>query len=109
MHPSKSRFFRLLIIVIALVTWTLANGLDIVSMFLFIRLGYRPLLSNSLVGLHPVEFVLLYAGLRVLGTIAAGLMALWVEKHWSPKTSAFWAALIVAALLTALFAWLRLN
>ena len=108
MHTRKHWLFTLLIIV-ALIAWTLANVLDIISMFLFIQLGYRPFIVGSVMSQHPVEFVLLYAGLRTLGTLAGGLAAMVAEKRWPSGSQLFWNALTIAALLTALFAWLRLS
>ncbi len=108
MHTHKPWLFTILI-VIALSAWTLANVLDIISMFLFIQLGYRPFMVGSAMSQHPVEFALLYAGLRALGTLAGGLAAMLAEKRWPSGSQLFWNALTVAALLTALFAWLRLS
>ncbi len=107
MRTPKPWIFTLTVIT-ALVAWTLANGLDIVSMFLFIQLGYRPLIAGSVLSQRPIEFVLLYAGLRGLGTLAGCLAALFAEKRWPSGSQIFWNALTVAALITALFAWLRL-
>jgi len=89
----------------AALTWVLANGMDVLSMFLVVQLGG----SFAFVRSRPAEFLLIYFGLRVLGAIAIVLLVLFVNKHWPALRSTAWSALTAFALVAALVAWWRLN
>jgi hypothetical protein len=89
----------------AALTWVLANGMDILSMLSVVQLGG----GFAFARYRPAEFLLIYAGLRGLGTIAIVLLILFVAKHWDALRSTAWSALTAFALVTALAAWWRLR
>ena len=105
---KERRWMSTLTIITAAIAWLLANGLDVVSMFIFVQLGGRLTLASGTMLRHPVEFVLLYAGIRLLGTLAGCLGAAFAGKHWPAAAQVFWNALTVCAMITAVIAWLRL-
>jgi hypothetical protein len=90
----------------AVLTWALANGMDLLSMLFQVQLGGVALASARL---RPGEFLLIYTGFRLLGAIAVGLTISFVSKHWPTVRSAAWSALTAFSLVTALTAWLRLH
>lgn len=89
----------------AVLTWILANGMDVLSMFSAVQVGA----GFAFARIRPAEFLLIYTGLRVLGAIAIVLLVLFVAKHWPALRSTAWSALTAFALVTALAAWWRLN
>lgn len=89
----------------AVLTWVLANGMDVLSMLSVVQLGG----GFAFARFRPAEFLLIYFWLRVLGTIAIALLILFVAKHWPALRSAAWSALTAFALVTAVTAWWRLN
>jgi hypothetical protein len=88
----------------AVLTWALANGMDVLSMFYVVQLGG----GFRFARFRPAEFLVIYTGLRVLGAIAVALLILFVAKHWPALRSVAWSALTAFALLTAVAAWWRL-
>lgn len=90
----------------AVLTWVLANGMDLLSMLFIVQLGEVAFAGARL---HPGEFLLIYTGFRLLGAIAVGLMIAFVSKHWPAVRAAAWSALTAFSLVTALTAWLRLH
>ncbi len=92
----------------AAAAWILANGLDMLSMVLFLQMGGQLAVANLNMGRHPVEFALIYVGLRTLGTLAACLIAVLAEKHSASIAHIFWNALTAGAIVTAITAWLRI-
>jgi hypothetical protein len=88
----------------AVVAWVLANGLDVVSMLFAVQFGGLLTFSRY----HPAESFLIYAGMRLLGTLAVLLVVIWVSRRWSSMSSTVWSALTAGALVTALVAWWRL-
>jgi hypothetical protein len=106
-HPNKN-WIRKLTTTAAITAWILANGLDMLSMLLFLQLGGQLAFASSMVKYHPTEFTLIYAGMRTLGTLAVWLVVVLVEKHWASISHIFWNALTACALVTAVAAWLRI-
>jgi hypothetical protein len=90
--------------VTSVLAWVLANGLDLLSITLAIQSGNRFAFGRP----RPAEWFVVYAGLRVLLTLAACLMAAYVSKRWSSSSRAVWAVLTALALVTAVAAWWRL-
>jgi hypothetical protein len=89
----------------SLVAWTLANGLDVLSVLVVVRAGGR----MAWVRYHPAEWFLVYAGLRFLGTLALALVVLSVSRRWPSASRPMWWALTVCALATVAAAWWRLH
>ena len=89
----------------AMLTWALANGVDIFSVLFLVQTGG---LALPVARLRPAEFFLAYAGLRLLGAIAVALAIPFVSKHWPAARSAAWSGLTAFSLVTTLAAWLRL-
>jgi len=90
----------------AVLTWVVANGMDVLSMQFAVQFGG---LAFPTARLRPAEFLLIYAGFRLLGTIAVALAILFVLKYWPAVRSAAWSALTAFSLVTALAAWWRLQ
>ena len=90
--------------VTGLVAWVLANGLDVVSALLMVRLGS----AFSFARYHRAEFFLNYTGMRLLGTLAVWLLVALVNKHWPSVSRVAWSTLTACALVTAIAAWWRL-
>ena len=90
--------------VTALVAWVLANGLEIFSVFFSMQLGGQ----LGFVRYHQAEYFLLYAGMRMLGTLAVCLLVLFVSRRWPGTSKTVWSTLTFCALVTAVFAWWRL-
>ncbi len=105
MASRQARWMPRLLAASAALTWVLANGMDVLSMFLVVQVGG----GFAFARFRPAEFLLIYSGLRVLGTIAIVLLVLFVDKHWPALRSTAWSALTAFALVTALAAWWRLN
>jgi hypothetical protein len=105
MTSKQALWIPRLLIASAALTWVLANGMDVLSMFLVVQLGGGLAFAHF----RPAEFLLIYFGLRVLGAIAIVLLVLFVNKHWPALRSTAWSALTAFALVTALVAWWRLN
>jgi hypothetical protein len=91
----------------AVIAWALANGLDVISMSWFVREGGQLILGRQIIRHHPAEFVVLYAGMRMLGTLAVYLSALFIEKHWPSISQTLWGTLTACSLMTAVVAWWR--
>ncbi|HUT20186.1 MAG TPA: hypothetical protein VM366_13605 [Anaerolineae bacterium] len=91
----------------AVLTWVLANGMDVLSMLFAMQLGGGFAFASA--RFRPAELFLIYAGFRLLGTIAVGLFVLFVLKYWPAVRSAAWSALTAFALVAALVAWWRLH
>ncbi len=90
--------------VTAIVAWGLSNGLDVISVLFAIRFGGIPGARY-----HPSEFFLIYAGMRLLGTLAVILVVAFVNRHWASVSRTVWSALTACALMTAIVAWWRLH
>ena len=88
----------------AAVAWVLANGLDVLSVLYVLQFGS----AWSFVRYHPAESFLIYAGMRLLGTLGVILLVVWVTKRWRSVFRTAWGALTVCALVTAIAAWWRL-
>ena len=84
--------------------WILANALDVYSVLCFVQSGGRLAFAPH----HPAESFLIYAGLRVLGTLAVSLGVLSVSQRWPWAARAAWGALTACSLVTAVAAWWRL-
>jgi hypothetical protein len=93
------------LVVSAVVTWVLANGVDLLSMLYAVQMG-EVTFRNARLG--SAEFYLVYAGFRLLGTMAVGLAIGFVSKHWPTVRSTAWSALTAFSLVTAFTAWWRL-
>jgi len=87
----------------SLVAWALANGLDVATALFVVQSGFRFAFAHH----YPGEVLIIYAGLRLLGTMAVGLMALCVVKRWPQVARLAWGLLTVCAIATAAGAWLR--
>ncbi len=88
----------------AATAWILANGLDVLSVLYVLQFGS----TWSFVRYHPAESFLVYAGMRLLGTLGVLLLTIWVIKRWTSVFRTAWGALTVWALVTAIAAWWRL-
>ena len=104
----EKNWIKKLTAITAITAWILANGLDMLSVLLFLQLGRQLAFAGSMAKYHPTEFVLIYAGMRTLGTLAMWLIVAFVEKHWASISHIFWNALTACALVTAVAAWLRI-
>ena len=62
----------------SLVAWALANALDVFSVLVLVQAGGRMVLARH----HPAESFLIYAGLRLLGTLAVPLAVVSAGKRW---------------------------
>ena len=82
----------------------LANGLDVFSVLLAVQMGSRPLILTH----HAAEYLMIYAGMRLLGALALALLVIWLKRHCPSWSRAIWGGLTVCSVATALFAWLRL-
>jgi hypothetical protein len=91
----------------AVVAWALANGLDVVSMSLFVQAGGQLVFASQIMRQHPAEFVMLYAGMRVLGTLAVYLLVTFAQKQWPLLSQTLWSVLTACSLATAVAAWWR--
>ena len=90
--------------VTGVVAWVLANGLDVISALLMVRLGGAFAFSRY----HRAEFFMIDAGMRLLGTLAVWLLVALVNKHWPSVSRIAWSTLTACALVTATAAWWRL-
>ena len=88
----------------AVAAWVLANGLDVLSVLYSVRLGN----TFTLVRTHPAEVFMIYAGMRMLGTMAVWLLVVSVSRRWPSMSRIVWSALTGCALVTAIAAWWRL-
>jgi hypothetical protein len=88
----------------AVIAWLLANGLDVLSVLFVVRFGGIFALARH----RPAEFLVIYAGMRLLGTLAVFLLAAFVGKRWPFMSMSVWSALTAGALVTAIAAWWRL-
>jgi hypothetical protein len=88
----------------SLLAWVLANGLDVFSVLILVQAGRQMVLARH----HPAESFLVYAGLRLLGTMALPLAVVSSSKHWPSASRAAWGTLTACALATAVAAWWRL-
>jgi hypothetical protein len=105
MASRQARSMTWLLAASAVLTWVLANGMDMLSMLSAVQVGG----GFAFARFRPAEFLLIYSALRVLGTIALVLLVLFVAKHWPTLRSTAWSALTAFALVTALTAWWRLH
>jgi hypothetical protein len=87
----------------AIVVWTLANGLDILSALFVVQAGSRFAFTHG----HVAEVLVIYAGLRILGTLGVILIALAVDKRWPIASNMIWGGLTVCALAATFVAWWR--
>jgi hypothetical protein len=94
----------LLLSITAVVAWVLANGLDVLSVLYSVQLGN----TFAFTRYHPAEFFLIYAGMRMLGTMAVWLLVVSASKRWPSVSRIAWSALTGCALITAIAAWWRL-
>jgi hypothetical protein len=90
--------------VTSLLAWVLANVLDVFSVLVLVQGGGRMILARH----HPAEAFLIYAGFRLLGTVALLLAVVSAGRRWPAMSRAVWGALTVCALATAAAAWWRL-
>jgi hypothetical protein len=88
----------------SLLAWVLANGLDVYSVLILVQAGRRMVFAQH----HPAESFLIYAGLRLLGTMALPLAVVSSNRRWPSASRAAWGALTACALATAAAAWWRL-
>ena len=88
----------------AVIAWLLANGLDVLSVLFVVQFGGMFAFARH----RPAEFLVIYAGMRLLGTLAVSLLAAFVGKRWPSASMAVWSALTAGALVTAVAAWWRL-
>ena len=88
----------------AVAAWVLANGLDVLSVLFSVRFGNTVALARR----HPAEAFLIYAGMRMLGTMAVWLLVVSVSRRWPSLSRIVWSALTAWALVTAIAAWWRL-
>jgi hypothetical protein len=84
--------------------WLLANGLDVLGVLFAVRYGNAFMFARH----HAAAYFLIYAGMRLLGTLAVWLLAASVGKRWSEVSTTVWSALTACALVTAVAAWWRL-
>jgi uncharacterized membrane-anchored protein len=84
--------------------WLLANGLDVLAALFAVQYGS----TFSFARHHPAEYFLIYAGMRLLGTLAVWLLAASAGKRWKSVSTTVWSALTACALVTAVAAWWRL-
>jgi hypothetical protein len=84
--------------------WILANALDVYSVLLAVQSGGRLAFAPH----RPAESFLIYAGLRVLGSLAVSLGVLSVSRRWPWSARVAWGALTACAGVTAVAAWWRL-
>lgn len=88
----------------ALVAWTMANLLDLFSVWLMVQAGGRWPWARH----HPAESFVIYGLLRLLLTMAVPLGVASASRFWPWLARAFWGALTLFALATAAAAWWRL-
>jgi hypothetical protein len=93
-----------LVSVTSLLAWVLANGLDVLSVLVFLQNGGQMVFARY----HPAEGFLIYAGLRALGTMALPLAVVSAGTRWPSASRAAWGAMTMCALGTAVAAWWRL-
>jgi hypothetical protein len=103
MNRQEERTSRWLSVT-AVIGWVLANGLDVLSALFAVQFGkVFPFARN-----HPAEYFVIYAGIRLLGTLAVWLLAAAAGRRWSSLSTTVWSALTACALATAIAAWWRL-
>lgn len=103
MHDHHSRVAQWTA-VSAVLAWVLANALDVLSVLFFVQTGGQ----FAFACYRPAEHWLIYAGLRMLGTLGVTLLAMYTGKRWPGASQASWGALSVCALATAFIAWQRI-
>ena len=105
MTAEQSGLVPRLVAITGSAAWVLANGLDVVSMLIAIQMGSR----LPTMPFHPAESFLLYAGLRLLGTIAVWLAVLAIGRRWPALRGSTWSGLTALAQVTAIGAWWRIS
>jgi hypothetical protein len=88
----------------AVIVWVLANGVDVLSALLTVQAGGGLPFAQG----HLAEYAIIYTGLRLLGTLALVLLAVFVSRHWPDVSGATWAAMTACAFVTTVLAWWRL-
>jgi hypothetical protein len=91
-------------VVSSLLAWTMANLLDVFSVWAMVRTGGRLAWARQ----HPVEGFVIYALLRLLVALAIALGVTSAGRRWPGSARAAWGALTLCALVTAATAWWRL-
>ena len=104
MTTEQQRLVPRLVAITGSTAWFLANGLDAFSMLLAVQVGSR----LPAMPFHPAESFLLYAGFRLLGTIAVWLAVMAVGNRWPALRGSGWSGLTALALVTAIGAWWRI-
>lgn len=105
MFMPKYKIDKSLVLTItAVCAWWVANGLDVLSMLFVLEYGGGP----GILRYHPAEFFMIYAGLRLLGTLAVWLAVVSVSRRWPVSANAAWSGMTACALVTAIAAWWRL-
>jgi hypothetical protein len=87
------------------VGWALANGLDVISVWIVLQSGGRFVFPTD----HTAEYLMIYAGLRMLVALAVYLTVLAVSRHWALVSKVLWSALTAGAFATTIAAWWRLS
>jgi hypothetical protein len=103
MHKHRDWISRWIAIT-AVIAWILANGLDVFSVWLMLQFGGPLTFARH----HPAEYLIIYANMRMLGTLALCLLSVLVNNRWPSVSGTVWSALTACALVTAAFAWWRL-
>jgi drug/metabolite transporter (DMT)-like permease len=108
-HPvqkgeARSNWLSYAMAVTSVLAWALANILDVYTVLVLVQTGGRLALFPH----HPAESFLIYAGLRLLLTLAFPLGVLLVSRRWPWTSKVIWNALTAGALVTAVAAWWRL-
>ncbi|MBL7200323.1 MAG: hypothetical protein ISS56_09255 [Anaerolineae bacterium] len=88
----------------AVIVWVLANGVDVLSALLAVQAGGRLAFAQD----HLAEYVIIYTGLRLLGTLALVLLAAFMSRYWPDASGAAWGAMTACAFVTTVLAWWRL-
>ncbi len=88
-----------------MVAWLLANALDVLSVLLYLRMGgvWPPVARRQ-----PAAFLVIYATMRVLLTVAALLGAVSASRNRPSVAQVAWGVLTVCSLATVFMSWWRL-
>lgn len=86
------------------IAWGLANGLDVYTLFAVLQQGAQLVVGRH----HPAEYLIIYAGLRLLGALAVYLAVLLANRLWPANSRAAWGALTGCTTITTALALWRL-
>jgi drug/metabolite transporter (DMT)-like permease len=90
--------------IVAAIAWGSANGLDVWTLYVVLERGGQLAIARH----HPAAILIIYAGMRLLGTFAIYLTVLLAGRLWPSSSKAAWSALVGCSLVTAALACWRL-